>query len=106
LNLAKKRSATAGLVALGIKEYAGIDSGLRIQLAVGGRTAENTYQATNAGIELGIGREDTWMLDDLLREYYETGEAEGLRKIIHQMHSLVIRLLAQCVADPAIRVRI
>jgi hypothetical protein len=46
------------------------------------------------------------MLDDLLREYYESGNPESLREIIHQMQPWVIRLLAQCVADPAIRVRI
>src|SRR5262249_49118708 len=48
----------------------------------------------------------TTMLDDLLHRYYETGDAESLREIIHETQPLVIRLLAQCVADPAIRVRI
>ena len=46
------------------------------------------------------------MLDDLLRTYYETGDAEILRQIIHAMQPWVIRLLAQCIADPAIRLRI
>jgi hypothetical protein len=49
------------------------------------------------------------MLDDLLREYYESGESdapERLRKIIQEIQPLVIRLLAQCVADREIRVSI
>jgi len=46
------------------------------------------------------------MLDDLLRDYYQTGNPECLRSIIREMLPLVIRLLDQCVADPAIRLRI
>jgi hypothetical protein len=53
-----------------------------------------------------IGHKDTSMLDDWLREYYENGDPESLREVLDAMRNLVFRLLAQCVADPAIRVRI
>ncbi len=46
------------------------------------------------------------MLDDLLRRYYATGDPESLRQIVYDMQPWVSRLLAQCVADPAVRVRI
>jgi hypothetical protein len=37
------------------------------------------------GTDLPSGHEVRLMLDDLLREYYESGNPESLREFIHQM---------------------
>jgi len=46
------------------------------------------------------------MLDDLLRNYYESGDPESLRKILLAMRPIINRLLPQCVADFEISKRI
>jgi hypothetical protein len=63
-------------------------------------------QATDLGRERHPVLKDILMLDDLLREYYASGDPESLRRIVLATQPLVIGLLAHCVADPAIRVRI
>jgi hypothetical protein len=46
------------------------------------------------------------MLDQWLLQYYETGDADYLDRIVNKMVRYVIPLLNQCVHDPEIRLRI
>src|SRR5205085_5056673 len=93
-----------GALAPGAKEYARNRARLRNRLARSGRTGRMT------GITLehptACASKEMAMLDDWLRDYYQTGNPDSLQNIVQGLVGVVIRVLDQCVADRAVRVRI